>query len=184
MAPSDPSGTVREDCLRVRQSGAIRVIVAPVRMILDLWTRASSMWLLREFGILLGNQSGQGEFSFFKRRLCVHQSSQSRIACRFIPEHLSDLADQTHYLFITLFFQFRLQFVPTLGRIDVPLASQPAEHPLEKTRLNARIVNSLKGADDGIELRIGPDGKSSERQASQTEWKKRSHFRMINRLSA
>ena len=37
MAPSDPSGTVLEDCLRVRQSGAIRVLVALVRMILDLW---------------------------------------------------------------------------------------------------------------------------------------------------
>ena len=37
MAPSDPPGTVLEDCLRVRQSGAIRVLVALVRMILDLW---------------------------------------------------------------------------------------------------------------------------------------------------
>ena len=55
MAPTDPSGTVLEVCLRVRQSGAIRVLVALVRMILDLWAvgRASSMWLLREFGILL-----------------------------------------------------------------------------------------------------------------------------------
>ena len=37
MAPTDPSGAVLEDCLRVRQSGAIRVLVALVRMILDLW---------------------------------------------------------------------------------------------------------------------------------------------------
>ena len=37
MAPSDPSGTVLEVCLRVRQSGAIRVLVALVRIILDLW---------------------------------------------------------------------------------------------------------------------------------------------------
>ena len=37
MAPTDPPGTVLEDCLRVRQSGAIRVLVALVRMILDLW---------------------------------------------------------------------------------------------------------------------------------------------------
>ena len=37
MAPSDPPGTVLEVCLRVRQSGAIRVLVALVRMILDLW---------------------------------------------------------------------------------------------------------------------------------------------------
>ena len=37
MAPSDPSGTVLAVCLRVRQSGAIRVLVALVRMILDLW---------------------------------------------------------------------------------------------------------------------------------------------------
>ena len=34
-------------------SGAIRVLVALVRMIQDLWARASSMWLLGEFGILL-----------------------------------------------------------------------------------------------------------------------------------
>ena len=31
-------------------SGAIRVLVALVRMIQDLWARASSMWLLGEFG--------------------------------------------------------------------------------------------------------------------------------------
>ena len=46
-------GTVLEDCLRVRQSGAIRVLVALVRMIQDLWARASTMWLLGELGILL-----------------------------------------------------------------------------------------------------------------------------------
>ncbi len=45
MAPSGPPGTVLEDCLRVRQSGAIRVLVALVRMIQDLWARASTMWL-------------------------------------------------------------------------------------------------------------------------------------------
>ena len=48
-----PPGTVLEDCLRVRQSGAIRVLVALVRMIQDLWARASTMWLLGEFGVLL-----------------------------------------------------------------------------------------------------------------------------------
>ena len=53
MAPSDPPGTVLEDCLRVRQSGAIRVLVALVRMIQDLWARVSKMWLLEELGILL-----------------------------------------------------------------------------------------------------------------------------------
>ena len=37
MAPSDPSGTVLAVCLRVRQSGVIRVLVALVRIILDLW---------------------------------------------------------------------------------------------------------------------------------------------------
>ena len=37
MAPSDPSDTVLEVCLRVRQSGALRVLVALVRIILDLW---------------------------------------------------------------------------------------------------------------------------------------------------
>jgi len=42
-----------EDCLRVRQSGAIRVLVALVRMIQDLCARVSTMWLLGELGILL-----------------------------------------------------------------------------------------------------------------------------------
>jgi len=37
VAPSDPSDTVLEVCLRVRQSGALRVLVALVRIILDLW---------------------------------------------------------------------------------------------------------------------------------------------------
>ena len=37
MAPTDPSGTVLEDCLRVRQSGALRGFVALGRIILDLW---------------------------------------------------------------------------------------------------------------------------------------------------
>ena len=54
MAPSGPPDTVLEDCLRVRQSGAIRVLVALVRMIQDLWAaRVSRMWLLGELGILL-----------------------------------------------------------------------------------------------------------------------------------
>ena len=57
--PSDPPGTVledSEDCLRVRRNPApvpIRVLVALVRMIQDLWARASTMWLLGELGILL-----------------------------------------------------------------------------------------------------------------------------------
>ena len=37
MAPPGPSDTVLEVCLRVRQSGALRVLVALVRIILDLW---------------------------------------------------------------------------------------------------------------------------------------------------
>ena len=37
MAPSDPSDTVLAVCLRVRQSGALRVFVALRRIILDLW---------------------------------------------------------------------------------------------------------------------------------------------------
>ena len=53
MAPSGPPGTLLEDCLRVRKSGAIRVLVALVRMIQDLWARVSRMWLLGELGILL-----------------------------------------------------------------------------------------------------------------------------------
>ena len=39
MAPSDPPGTVLEDCLKVWQSSAIRILVALVRMIQDLWAR-------------------------------------------------------------------------------------------------------------------------------------------------
>jgi hypothetical protein len=34
-------------------SGAIRVLVALVRMIQDLWARVSRIWLLGELGILL-----------------------------------------------------------------------------------------------------------------------------------
>ena len=37
VAPSDPSDTVLAGCLRVRQSGALRVFVALGRIILDLW---------------------------------------------------------------------------------------------------------------------------------------------------
>ena len=53
MAPSDPPGTVLEVCLRVRQSGAIRVLVALVRMILDLWAAPPRCGYLGELGILL-----------------------------------------------------------------------------------------------------------------------------------
>ena len=51
MAPSDPPGTVLEVCLRVRQSGAIRVLVALVRMILDLWAAPPRCGYLGELRI-------------------------------------------------------------------------------------------------------------------------------------
>ena len=60
MAPSGPPGTVLEDCLRVRQSGAIRVLVALVRMIQDLWARVSKMWLLGAGGV--GDRFGDSGF--------------------------------------------------------------------------------------------------------------------------
>ncbi len=53
MAPSGSPATVLEDCLRVMQSGVIRVLVAVVRMIRYLWARVSKTWLLGELGILL-----------------------------------------------------------------------------------------------------------------------------------
>jgi hypothetical protein len=51
VAPSGPPATVLEDCLRVRQSGVIRVLVALVHMIASLWARVSKMRLLGELGI-------------------------------------------------------------------------------------------------------------------------------------
>ena len=53
MVPPDPLATVLEVCLRVRQSGVIRVLVAQVRMIKNLWARVSKRGLLGELGILL-----------------------------------------------------------------------------------------------------------------------------------
>ena len=77
MAPSDPSGTVLEDCLRVRQSGAIRVLVALVRMIQDLWARASTMWLLGELSGIQGpdahaSKNGRGRLG--SRQACLVRS--------------------------------------------------------------------------------------------------------------
>ena len=69
MAPSGPPGTVLEDCLWVRQSGAIRVLVALVRMIQDLCARVSTMWLLGELGILLFCSPGFWDVGVFLRAL-------------------------------------------------------------------------------------------------------------------
>ena len=80
MAPSDPPGTVLEVCLRVRQSGAIRVLVALVRMILDLWAAPPRCGYLGELeiflfcspgfwgvGVFLRARSSSGGYLFFIR---------------------------------------------------------------------------------------------------------------------
>ena len=46
-----PLGTALEVCLRVRQSDAIRVLGALVRMILDLWAAPPRCGYLGELGI-------------------------------------------------------------------------------------------------------------------------------------
>ena len=80
MAPSGPPDTVLEDCLRVRQSGAIRVLVALVRMIQDLRARVSTMWLLGtwllgELGILLFCSPGFWDVGVFCARFPPREAS-------------------------------------------------------------------------------------------------------------
>ena len=100
MAPSDPSGTVLEDCLRVRQSGAIRVLVALVRMIQDLWARACSMWLLGAGGVW-------NSFVLLPRILGCWGS----FARAFLPGRL-DFFFPSFFLFFFLFFPLFFLFFP------------------------------------------------------------------------
>ena len=67
MAPSDPSDTVLEVCLRVRQSGALRVLVALVRIILDLWAAPPQCGYWGSMGFFCSAPQDFGLLVFFAR---------------------------------------------------------------------------------------------------------------------
>ena len=75
MAPSDPSGTVLEVCLRVRQSGAIRVLVALVRMILDLWAAPPRCGYWRSLGFFCSAPQDFGMLGVFYARFPPREAS-------------------------------------------------------------------------------------------------------------
>ena len=57
MAPSDPSDTVLAVCLRVRQSGALRVFVALGRIILDLWAAPPQFGFLIRINSIISSEN-------------------------------------------------------------------------------------------------------------------------------
>ena len=75
MAPSDPSGTVLAVCLRVRQSGAIRVLVALVRMILDLWAAPPRCCYWESLGFFCSAPPDFGMLGVFYARFPPREAS-------------------------------------------------------------------------------------------------------------
>ena len=86
MAPSDPSGTVLEVCLRVRQSGAIRVLVALVRMILDLWAAPPRCGYWRSLGFFCSAPQDFGMLGFFYARFPPREASFFFVYCQMLIE--------------------------------------------------------------------------------------------------
>ena len=68
MAPSDPSDTVLAVCLRVRQSGALRVFVALRRIILDLWAAPPQCGYWGSMGFFCSAPQDFGLLGFFCAR--------------------------------------------------------------------------------------------------------------------
>ena len=68
MAPSDPSDTVLAVCLRVRQSGALRVFVALRRIILDLWAAPPQCGYWGSMGSFCSAPQDFGLLGFFCAR--------------------------------------------------------------------------------------------------------------------
>ena len=68
MAPSDPSDTVLAVCLRVRQSGALRVFVALGRIILDLWAAPPQCGYWGSMGSFCSAPQDFGLLGFFCAR--------------------------------------------------------------------------------------------------------------------
>ena len=75
MAPSDPSDTVLEVCLRVRQSGALRVFVALVRIILDLWAAPPQCGYWGSMGSFCSAPQDFGLLGFFCARFPPREAS-------------------------------------------------------------------------------------------------------------
>ena len=77
MAPSDPSDTVLEVCLRVRHSGALRVLVALVRIILDLWAAPPQCGYWGSMGFFCSAPQDFGLLGFFCARFPPREASLS-----------------------------------------------------------------------------------------------------------
>ena len=75
MAPSDPSDTVLEVCLRVRQSGALRVLVALGRIILDLWAAPPQCGYWGSIGSFCSAPQDFGLLGFFCARFPPREAS-------------------------------------------------------------------------------------------------------------
>ena len=75
MAPSDPSDTVLEVCLRVRQSGALRVFVALGRIILDLWAAPPQCGYWGSMGSFCSAPQDFGLLGFFCARFPPREAS-------------------------------------------------------------------------------------------------------------
>ena len=75
MAPSDLSDTVLAVCLRVRQSGALRVFVALVRIILDLWAAPPQCGYWGSMGSFCSAPQDFGLLGFFCARFPPREAS-------------------------------------------------------------------------------------------------------------
>ena len=86
MAPSDPPGTVLEVCLRVRQSGAIRVLVALVRMILDLWAAPPRCGYWESWGFFCSAPQDFGMLGVFYARFPPREARYMKL--KLLPFNL------------------------------------------------------------------------------------------------
>ena len=77
MAPSDPSDTVLAVCLRVRQSGALRVFVALGRIILDLWAAPPQCGYWGSIGSFCSAPQDFGLLGFFCARFPPREARDS-----------------------------------------------------------------------------------------------------------
>ena len=75
MAPSDPSDTVLAVCLRVRQSGALRVFVALRRIILDLRAAPPQSGYWGSMGSFCSAPQDFGLLGFFCARFPPREAS-------------------------------------------------------------------------------------------------------------
>ena len=75
VAPSDPSDTVLAVCLRVRQSGALRVFVALGRIILDLWAAPPQCGYWGSMGSFCSAPQDFGLLVFFCARFPPREAS-------------------------------------------------------------------------------------------------------------